>query len=132
VGWARTRYGDRARFFCRTVDRAAVEELGRGSFDIVVAHGVVHHLDDDQARAFFGLAHDALKGGGRLVTADGCYVPGQSWLARFLLSMDRGRFVRGEESYVRLARQCFEAVRSDIRHDTFRVPYTIIFMECTA
>ncbi len=42
------------------------------------------------------LARAALRPGGRLVTADGCYLDGQSRIARLLLKMDRGRHVRTE------------------------------------
>ena len=53
---------------------------------IVLAIGVVHHLDDAEAVKLFQLAHAALKSGGRLVTMDGCYVPKQSRVARHLLA----------------------------------------------
>jgi SAM-dependent methyltransferase len=128
---AQRRFGDRGRFACRQVDRELVAELGPASFDIVVAHGLLHHLDDRQALEFFALAHAALRPGGRLVTADGCYTESQSWLARMLLAGDRGRFVRTAEGYSKLASAHFPRVLSDIREDTFRIPYTIIFLQCT-
>jgi hypothetical protein len=68
----------------------------------------------------------------RLVTADGCYVPGQSWIARHLLSRDRGGHVRTEEVYRRLAARHFGSVVCDIRFDTARLPYTMIYLVCTA
>lgn len=129
---ARARFGDRGTFFCRTVDRSVVESLGPASFDLVVSHGVLHHLDDSQAEEFFALARAALRPAGRLVTADGCYVRGQSRIARHLLSRDRGGHVRREESYRRLAAHHFGSVVSDIRFDTSRLPYTMIYLVCTA
>ena len=128
---ARSRFGDRGTFFCRTVDRAVVDELGAGSFDLVVAHGVLHHLDDTEADAFFALARAALEPGGRVVTADGCWVDGQSRMARYLLARDRGRHVRTESGYRTLAKRHFPSVVSDIRHDTSRVPYTIVYLVCS-
>jgi SAM-dependent methyltransferase len=128
---ARARFGDRGTFFCRAVDRGVVESLGPASFDVVVSHGVLHHLDDSQANEFFALARAALRPAGRLVTADGCYVPGQSRIARHLLSRDRGGHVRVEEEYRRLAVHHFGSVVSDIRLDTARVPYTMIYLVCT-
>ena len=129
---AERRFGARGRFLCRPVDHALVAELGPASFDLVVAHGLLHHLDDAQATGFFALARAAVRPGGRVVTADGCYVPGQSAVARYLLARDRGRHVRTRDAYVALAAHSFAQVSSDIRHDTYRVPYTMIFLECRA
>jgi len=130
VRTAERRFAGRGRFLCRRVDRGLVEELGSASFDLVVAHGLVHHLDDAQAAEFFALARTALRPGGRVVTADGCYVPDQSPVARYILSRDRGPYVRTRDAYLALATRSFTEVSSDIRHDTYRVPYTMVFLEC--
>lgn len=129
---AKARWGERGTFTCKRVDDAMVEELGAGSFDIVLAHGLLHHLDDKEAVAFFALAKSALKPGGRLVTLDGCYVPDQSRAARYLLSKDRGNYVRDRESYLKLAAEVFDNVEDDIRHDMYRIPYTLILLQCHA
>ena len=129
---AERRFAAHARFLCRPVDPGMVDELGPASFDLVVAHGLLHHLDDAQAAEFFAIARAAVQPGGRVVTADGCYVAGQSPVARYLLSRDRGRHVRTRDAYVALATRSFSDVSSDIRHDTYRVPYTMVFLECHA
>lgn len=128
---ARRRFGDRGTFYCERADSALLEKLGLGEFDIVIAHGLLHHLDDDQAREFFETARSALRAGGRVVTADGCYVPEQNRFAYYLLAGDRGEFVRTPPHYERLARSVFPQVVSDIRHDIFRVPYTMIVLHCS-
>lgn len=124
---ARRRFGARAEFHCRPVDPS----LHPGSdFDVVIAHGVLHHLDDEEARTLFQVARRALKPGGRLVTLDGCYEPGQSPLARLFLRLDRGRHVRTRTAYESLARVEFDEVKSFVRHDLIRIPYTHLIMEC--
>jgi SAM-dependent methyltransferase len=125
---ARQRFGERGEFHCRAVDESL--PVPAGGFDVVIAHGLLHHLDDGGARALFRVARRALKPGGRLVTFDGCYTPDQSALARFILSRDRGKHVRTREAYERLARAEFGDVRSFVRHDLIRIPYTHIIMEC--
>jgi len=127
---ARNRFGDRGRFFCENVSAESLSREQAGSFDISLAMGVLHHLDDGEAVSLFETAKRALKPGGRLVTFDGCYVPGQARLARYLLSRDRGRFVRDRDAYVSLARRVFGEVRSTVRHDLLRIPYTHIILEC--
>jgi len=127
---ARRQHGARGEFFTGIVDLAHVSRLGAASFDIVIAHGVLHHLDDREATEFFALARAALRPGGRLVTADGCYVAGQSRIARLLLSMDRGRYVRTEDGYVALASRSFANPTTVVRHDISTVPYTMVYMVC--
>lgn len=128
IATATKNYGDRGRFYCRSVNE---ETLGEHvNFDIVLAVGVLHHLDDDEAEKLFRLAHAALAPGGRLVTLDGCFVPGQSPIARFLISRDRGRFARNEAGYRKLAAGVFGKIDTVIRHDLLTVPYTHLVMEC--
>jgi SAM-dependent methyltransferase len=125
---ARKNFGHRATFYCARVGEQTLAE--QGNFDIVLAFGILHHLNDWETEHLFRLAYRGLKPGCRLYTLDGCYVPGQSPLARWLLSKDRGKNVRTQEEYVRLARTVFTDVTPVIRHDLFRVPYTLLILEC--
>jgi SAM-dependent methyltransferase len=127
---ARARFGSRGTFTCQGVEEAAVDRPG--TYDLVLANGVLHHLDDSTAMALFRLARTALKPGGRLVTFDGCFTPRQSRVARLLLRMDRGDHVRREEEYLRLAATAFASVNAQIMHNLLRLPYTHLIMECTA
>jgi len=129
IASARKRYGTRGEFVCERVSHHTLRQVG--AFDIVLALGVVHHLDDSEALDLFRLGHSALKPGGRMITHDGCYVPHQSAVKRYLLSRDRGQFVRTQEQYERLARSSFNQVESDLREDVLRIPYTHLIMVCT-
>jgi cyclopropane fatty-acyl-phospholipid synthase-like methyltransferase len=126
---AKKRFGPRGRFYCNDVGLAAIEEE-QATFDLVLAIGVIHHLNDAQAARLFDLARLALHSTGRLVTYDGCYVPQQSRIARWLLAKDRGKFVRNREDYLRLALARFSKVEPHLRHDLLRVPYTHLIMRC--
>ena len=128
---AKKRFGPRGRFLCGDVGMAAVEGE-QGTFDLVMSIGVVHHLDDSRAAGLFKLARLALRPSGRLVTYDGCYFPGQSRIARWLLAHDRGKFVRNREEYLRLASAHFKKVEPDVRQDLLRIPYTHLIMQCSA
>ncbi len=130
INSAKARYGGRGRFLCSDVGLAELEQE-RGTFDLVLSVGVIHHLDDERAAKLFDLARLVLRPEGRLVTYDGCYVPEQSKVARWLLSRDRGKFVRTRSEYLRLASVVFGKVESNLRHDLLRIPYTHLIMRCS-
>lgn len=131
ISSAEKRFGSKGRFCCGDVGLATIEGE-QGSFDLVLAIGVLHHLDDAQAAKLFDLARRALRPTGRLVTYDGCYVAQQSRIARWLLAKDRGKFVRPREEYLRLASAHFSKVEPHLRHDLLRMPYTHLIMRCFA
>jgi SAM-dependent methyltransferase len=126
---ARSRYAGRGDFFCALVDDAVLEQVGQ--FDLVLASGLFHHLDDEQANGLLRIAISALNRGGRLVTIDPCFAEGQSRVARFLISHDRGRNVRTAEEYAVVAHTVFPRVDGQIVHRRW-LPYTHWVMECQA
>jgi cyclopropane fatty-acyl-phospholipid synthase-like methyltransferase len=127
IEMARKRF-PQAEFICERVSRFSLAK--QQSFDAVLALGVVHHLDDQEARQLFQIAADALKSGGKLITIDGVWTSDQSASARWLLARDRGEYVRKEGEYVKIASEMFATVRPSIRHDLLRIPYTHLIMEC--
>ncbi len=128
IATARERYGDRGEFVCERVSHHDVQQFG--AFDIVLALGLIHHLDDSEASDLFRLGHTALKPGGRMITNDGCYAPKQSATERYFLSRDRGEYIRAQAEYEKLAHSWFPEVHSHIRQDVLRIPYTHLIMEC--
>lgn len=125
---ARAKYGSHGNFHCGILTLAGLDSLPK--FDIVVASGVLHHLDDDVAKEFLALAHAALRPGGRLVTVDPCFAPGQNFIARFLISQDRGQCVRDRAGYDGLAENIFETRHVEVRHKAW-IPYTHCYIEGT-
>jgi SAM-dependent methyltransferase len=124
---ARRRFGRRGDFLCARVGADGFEE--RGGFDRVMAFGLLHHLDDREAAELFRVGRQALRPGGRMVTVDPAWVPGQAGIARFLIAHDRGRNVRTPEGYCSLARQVFAEARAAVRDDLLRIPYTLVIVE---
>jgi SAM-dependent methyltransferase len=126
---ARERFGDRGDFQVRTLDESTVTSYK--GFDLVLATGLLHHLNDEEALGLFRTANAALKPGGTLVTLDGCFTCDQSRVVKWLLRQDRGRFVRPVEEYKRLAGIVFGTVESHVVDDLLRIPYTHLIMRCT-
>lgn len=127
IEMARRRF-PKAHFVCERVSEFSLAKE-RG-FDVVLALGIVHHLDDREARQLFQIAHDALNPGGKLVTADGVWIDGQSPAARWLLKRDRGEHIRSEGQYIGIASQVFNKVKPSVRYDLLRIPYTHLILEC--
>lgn len=128
IARATSRYGSRGHFFRKELNAEDLVDLP--SFDIVMAIGLLHHLDDEAAVVLLNLAHDALKPGGRLVTIDPCLASGQNPIAEYLVLHDRGRNVRAREGYELLVSGVFLERRVEVRHRTW-IPYTHCIMECT-
>lgn len=124
---AKKQFGTKGIFHCRKLTDLDIEIMP--PFDIVLALGLLHHLDDDGAVGIMRLANKALKSGGRLLTVDPCFAPGQNSISRFLVRNDRGRNVRTSEEYLSIACQVFDSPYVDVRH-RYWVPYTHCFMEC--
>jgi SAM-dependent methyltransferase len=125
VAKARATYAGRGEFHVGFFGPAQARSLA--PVDIVIVSAVLHHMDDSQATELFALARESLKPGGRVVTLDNVFIPGQNPLARLLIGLDRGRHVRTAEGYETLARGSFEHVRGAVLEQAFP-PYTYFFM----
>lgn len=126
---AKKRFGNRGTFICESINAVSLQKMPK--FDIVLAKGIIHHLDNNEAVRLFRIANSALTQNGRLITFDAVFVDGQSTVARFIISKDRGQNVRTSEEYQRLALQVFQNAKVAIHHNLLRIPYTHIIMECT-
>lgn len=127
IAAARARFASRGTFHCRLLEETEVASLP--SFDLVMGIGVLHHLDDTTARRFMRIAKAALKPGGRIYTVDPCLEPGQSPIARFLISRDRGQHVRDAAGYLALPDGLGLEVQGTVTHQAW-IPYTHWHMEC--
>jgi 2-polyprenyl-3-methyl-5-hydroxy-6-metoxy-1,4-benzoquinol methylase len=119
---AKRRYTDGATFLTASVDDLA--SLGIGGFDAAVVISVLHHLTDEQVSNLVTSLPKVLKPGGRLVTVDPVWLPEQATTARVLIALDRGRYVRDLNGYLRLLEQGFADVEFTVRQDLLRLPYS--------
>jgi len=124
---ARERYGPAGAFVC--ADAASFRAADGERFDVAMAFGLFHHLDDDQARGAFAAAGSALRPSGRLVVAEPCATPERPLVERTLMALDRGAFVRGPEEYVSLAKHAFPDVHVRVLRGELRIPYSLALLE---
>ena len=125
---ATTRYGTRGKFTCKILNESDLQDLPQ--FDLALAIGLLHHLDDDAAITLLNIAHKALKPGGRLITVDPCLEAGQNPMARYLILKDRGQNVRTREGYTTLISSVFPEHSVEIFHTSW-IPYTRCYTQCT-
>ena len=128
ISKAKEKYGNRGQFFSKILTCKDLDNMP--TFDLVIASGLLHHVDDEGAKSIFTIAHNALKPNGRMITIDPCFIPKQNLIARFLISKDRGQNVRNQLGYETLANEAFSHVNVHIKHKAW-IPYTHCIMECT-
>lgn len=115
--------GPNISFLCG--DLLHLDELVTDPVDHVVSIGVLHHLDDETAEAAMSSALKILSPGGQISTMDPCFHPDQHSVARVLMAMDRGKFVRHPSDYRRLVERAGGTVRKqEIWDDVYKFPYS--------
>ncbi len=115
------RVGDRGEFIAGQA--SDISERDFAPFDVAVARGVLHHLDDEQALELLELAADSLVPGGKFVSIDPCLVDDQRFISRQLVIRDRGATARSPQAYKALIAQYFDTIDAAHHDDYLRVPY---------
>lgn len=128
ISAAHKRWGKRGKFIC--TDLREYRALPGASFDLIFLLGILHHLDDHEVSDIIREASHLLRPGGRLITLDTCFCEGQSRIARWLISKDRGRNTRTVRGYCDLVEPYFESVTPYLRGNLLRVPYTHLILRC--
>jgi 2-polyprenyl-3-methyl-5-hydroxy-6-metoxy-1,4-benzoquinol methylase len=108
-------------------------ELGRHQpFDTAIVIAVLHHLDDEEARSLLSLLKQAVRPGGRIITADLVSIDGQNPVAQMMVNWDRGQNVRRANEYAALATPIFDRVDGEVIDKAF-IPRTLRswIMQCS-
>ena len=127
----RRRYGDRARFFRARIGEEP-PEIANGKFDMMVAVGVLHHLDDGDCAHLLRTAARILGADGVFVSLDGTLHSGQSPLSRLMAKLDRGGKVRSPDAYRRLVEPHLPHVESWVLTGWLNIPYSYCVMRAKA
>lgn len=128
IDFAKNKYKDcpNARFYCTKVNEM---ELYEKDFDVVIAIGILHHLDDNEAARVVELAFKHLREGGRFVLMEPAWIDNQNSVAKFMLQIDRGKAIRKVEGYTKLFEPYFKSYTAVIDSNLFNVPYTSCIIE---
>ena len=123
IQYARKRWAGRGcRFECRAIEDSGLPQ--KATYDVVLAIGVLHHLDYYAAKELIRSAYRVLKSGGALVTYDPVIIPNQNRIARCIMEHDRGRYIRTVGEYFHLLYPDFDGL-GVVNHNRLRYPYTI-------
>jgi len=128
ISAAQKRFGSRGSFYHCTADM--LESVVEGAFDVVIAFGLLHHLDDSGAEKLIAKTSKVLNAGGQFVFIDPCYTTEQSWIAKWLISRDRGTMVRTPDAYRNLAAITYSVIELDVRFDLVNIPWTHSILKC--
>jgi SAM-dependent methyltransferase len=130
IARAKARFGERGSFICGDVRLLAADAVG--TFDVALAIGLLHHLDDSAADGLMRDIAPLLAPGGRLVTLDPVREEPQHPIARLMVDMDRGKNVRTESTYLAITQQTFPATSARVYRHLINIPYSHFVMECSA
>lgn len=128
IAQAERKYGGRGTFHCSDVNE--FDFRGR-AFDRIFLGGILHHIDDDKVDHLMYHLARRLNPGGFLFTIETVYDEGQSRMAKFIISKDRGQNVRNAAGYVNLIKKHFANVEFEVRHNLIRLPYSNVLITCS-
>ena len=123
IEYAKKRFPDRGQFFCEHFDLEHVQKLALISMQSCCSGSYITSTTALR-NTLLRLLAQVMSPKGRVVTADACFTPDQSYLARWVAKSDRGQFVRNVPAYRSLFSEYFEIVESTIFHNTGRIPST--------
>ena len=124
---AKQKYGDKGEFIIGTCDSVNLSHL---KFDIIIASGLIHHLDDEEVKSLYRLSNEVLSTHGKLVSLDCMLYKGQPALEKWIISQDRGEYVREKDDYLNLSRKFFSKISSFSHHNMLRIPYSHLVQIC--
>ena len=112
------------QFLCTDLNSFA--ESTSQKFDLVIMMGVMHHISDTEVEQCLASIKRIIAKDGRFVSFDPCYTKGMNPIARLLCMLDRGRYVRYAEDFVRLQQKYWTDIKYEVKTDGLKLPYSRI------
>lgn len=127
IRWNLQNYHRRGSFFLENVIANERKEW-YSYFDAINAHGLLHHLSDEDCDILLSRAWKYLKPNGYLITVDSAYHDRQHLVSRWLVSRDRGQNVKTANGYLEFAQRIFHNVKGEIISDHLWIPFSVFIM----
>lgn len=130
IDHAKNKFGDKGTFICGDVNDANLDL--QPQFDLIIATGLLHHLDDDNAVKLLKTLATKMHASSRMITLDPCYIENNTPLVKLIMRWDRGQNIRNAENYRKLAAQAFSQITVHVRDNMSRIPRgTAAILECS-
>lgn len=105
-------------------DHNNLTSIPRETYDLIIAIGVLHHMDNQAVQVFIKQANRILTKGGRLVTFDPVFHQSQSKVSKLIVKQDRGLWVRTPEQYMnQFVNMSVSSLNYKIYSKLLRIPY---------
>jgi ubiquinone/menaquinone biosynthesis C-methylase UbiE len=128
---AKNRYGAGATFIVSTARKLLDKPDERlNNADLVLCNGLLHHLDDTEAKEILQLSSKILAPTGKLVCFEPTYLVKQGLISKWIMNKDRGRNIRTEQEWKELVNESFESFETTILTNLIRIPYVHIVIQC--
>lgn len=112
-------------------DHQKLKEIPDSSYHLIIAIGVLRHIDDSTFLSFMKEGYRILKPNGRITTFDPVIHPTQTRISKWVVLRDRGSFVRTEVGYKTIIEEEFaDETESQIYTNLLRIPYDHIRFHC--
>lgn len=125
INFCKKKFGNLGNFYNKAFTKKELNHLPK--FDYIFLFGFIHHLNDDSVSSLLKILKLSLNDNGCICSIDGVLEEKQNPIARFLISKDRGEFVRTKENYIKLVKDIFFSLETEIIHWKF-FPYTYMTM----
>jgi SAM-dependent methyltransferase len=110
-------------------DHKKLRDIESSSYDLVIAIGVLHHIDNQIMKEFIMESYRILRPGGRLTTFDPVIHNSQSRISKWVVKKDRGQWVRDVTEYTAPLEPVFgSAPTLEIYTGLLRIPYDHLCM----
>jgi SAM-dependent methyltransferase len=126
---AQKRHPERGTFIAGNADEWARDPRTKNA-DVVLAYGVLHHVDDAEALRLLSFAKSALKPSGRFVWYEPCLLAWQGRWSRWTMGLDRGQGIHTERAWRGLIAQVFPNPETEIVTGVNRLGYVGIIGQC--
>jgi SAM-dependent methyltransferase len=126
IAYARRRFGKRGEFHCALLSRDHLPDLP--PVHAIALLGLLHHLDDESCAELLRTCEEALAPGGRVLSVDPCFEPGQGRVSRWMSTNGRGGHVRPPAEYVGIAQESFVDVQGEVLAGVTRIPSSFWLM----
>jgi cyclopropane fatty-acyl-phospholipid synthase-like methyltransferase len=128
IAYAKRKFRHRAVFYNQAVSNMTLTDPRL--FDVVLADGLCHHLNDTEAANVFEIGHMNLKNNGFMLTIDPVFTKNQSKISKLITQFDRGQHVRYGEEYKQIASSYFSKIHTHIFDHVGRLPLIGCILKC--